>query len=71
MVELKIYLERFVHFTENEMNIFLALFSELHLKKSECLAKEGEYSTKLAFLKKGVMRVFYHNMNIKTISQQD
>jgi len=61
MDELKIYLERLIDFTEIEMEIFVSLFSEQHLKKSEYLAKEGEYSTKLAFLSEGVMRAFYRN----------
>ena len=61
MNELKIYLERLVLFTESEMKIFVSLFSEQYLIKNEYLAKEGEYSTKLAFLTKGVMRAFYRN----------
>ncbi len=61
MNELKIYLDRLVHFTESEMGIFVSLFSEQHLKKNEYFAKEGKYSTKLAFLTKGVMRAFYRN----------
>lgn len=61
MNELKIYLDRLVHFTESEMEIFVSLFSEKNLKKNEYLAKEGEYSTKLAFLTKGIMRAFYRN----------
>ena len=61
MNELKKYLDKIVHFTENEMAIFVSLFSEKQLQKNEYLAKDGEYSTKLAFLTKGVMRAFYRN----------
>jgi len=61
MNELKIYLDRIVYFTESEMEIFVSLFSEHHLKKTEYLAKEGEYSTKLTFLINGVVRAFYRN----------
>lgn len=61
MNELKIYLNKIVRFTESEMEIFVSLFSEKHLKKNEYLAKKGEYSTKLAFLTKGIMRAFYRN----------
>jgi CRP-like cAMP-binding protein len=61
MNELKIYLDKLVHFTESEMEIFVSLFSEQQLKKNEYLAIEGEHSTKLAFLTKGVMRAFYRN----------
>jgi len=61
MNELKINLARLVHFTKSEMEIFVSLFSEKQLKKNEYFAIEGEYSTKLAFLTKGVMRAFYRN----------
>ncbi len=61
MNELKIYLARLVTLTESEMKIFVSLFSEQNLKKNEYVAKEGEYSTKLAFLNKGVIRAFYRN----------
>ena len=61
MNELKIYLEKLIHFTENEMEIFTSLFFEVQLKKYDYFAKEGEYSSKLAFLSKGVMRAFFRN----------
>lgn len=63
MSELKKYLIKIVDFTESEMEKFTSLFSESHLKKNEYLAEEGEYSTKLAFITKGVMRAFYRNNN--------
>ncbi len=43
------------------MELFLSLFSEMSLNKNDYLAKEGEYSTKLAFILKGVARAFYRN----------
>jgi len=61
MIELKIYLDRLVHFTESEMKIFVSLFSKRHFKKNEYLAIEGEYSSKLAFISAGVLRAFYRN----------
>lgn len=61
MNELQKYLNGFIHFTKSEMELLLSLFSEEHLKKNECLAIEGEYSTKLAFISTGVMRAFYRN----------
>lgn len=63
MNELKEYLIKLVAFTESEMKKFTSLFSESHLKKNEYLAVEGEYSTKLVFITKGVMRAFYRNNN--------
>ena len=61
MDELKAYLEKIVHFSESEMEIFISLFSEVQLKKHDYFANEGEYSSKLAFLSKGVMRAFFRN----------
>ena len=61
MNELKKYLQNQIYFTKSEMELFLSLFSERHLKKNEYLAIAGEYSTKLAFISTGVMRAFYRN----------
>src|SRR5690606_12601694 len=61
MNELKIYLEKLILFTENEMEIFVSLFSEIRLKKYDYFAKEGEYSSNLGFISEGVMRAFYRN----------
>lgn len=61
MNDLEKYLSNILPFTENEMQKFVSLFSENHLKKDEYLAVEGEYSTKLFFLTKGVVRAFYRN----------
>lgn len=61
MNELKTYLERLIRFTESEMEIFTTLFSEVQLKKHDYFAIEGEYSSKLAFITKGVMRAFFRN----------
>ncbi len=63
MNELKKYLTNLVDFTESEMGKFISLFSESYLKKHEYIAVEGEYSTKLVFITKGVMRAFYRNNN--------
>lgn len=61
MNELEIYLKRLIHLTESEMELFTSLFSEIYLKKSDYFAKEGEFSTKLAFVSKGVLRAFFRN----------
>src|SRR3546814_13427040 len=45
------------------MRKFTSLFSESHFKKNEYVAIEGEYSTKLVFIIKGVMRAFYRHSN--------
>lgn len=61
MNALKAYLKTFIHFTENEMDVFTSLFSEIQLKKNEYFANEGEFSSKLAFISTGVMRAFFRN----------
>lgn len=61
MNDLNTYLNGLVNFSASEMEILLALFSEKRLGKGEYLAKKGEYSTKLAFITKGVMRAFYRS----------
>lgn len=61
MKELRPYLRELIHFTDEEEELFTSLFSELHLKKHDYFAQEGEYSSKLAFLSAGVMRAFFRN----------
>ena len=61
MNEIKEYLIKLVHFTDSEMDLFISLFSEKHLKKNEYFATEGEYSSKLAFISSGIVRAFYRN----------
>ncbi|MFG4003318.1 Crp/Fnr family transcriptional regulator [Flavobacterium aquidurense] len=61
MDELKTYLEKLIRFTEEESQIFTSLFQEVQLKKLSYFVQEGEYSSKLAFLSKGVMRAFFRN----------
>lgn len=61
MEELKTYLRKFIDFTDEEAEIFISLFSEVQLKKHDYFTQEGEYSSKLAFLSKGIMRAFFRN----------
>lgn len=61
MQDLKTYLERFIQFTESDMAVFTALFSEIELKKHDYFAKEGEFPSQVAFLTHGVMRAFFRN----------
>lgn len=61
MNELKTYLGKLIQFSEEEMEVFTSLFSKVELKKHDYFAKEGEYSSKLAFLSDGVMRAFFRN----------
>jgi len=61
MNEFKTYLNGLQPLAKDEMEAFLSLFSVKQLKKNEYLAIEGEYSTRLAFIKEGVMRAFYRN----------
>lgn len=65
MNELKIYLEKLIHFTESEMAAFASLFSEIKLKKNDYFAKEGECSSKISFISEGIMRAFYRNKSGK------
>jgi len=61
MNELKEHLNKIVQFTESEMELFIALFSEKQLKKNEYFAREGELSKKFAFVSSGIIRAFYRN----------
>ena len=61
MNEFKEYLNKITNFTKGEMELFLSLFSEKHFKKNEYFASEGEYSSKIGFISKGVVRAFYRN----------
>ncbi|NGM66802.1 Crp/Fnr family transcriptional regulator [Sphingobacterium sp. SGR-19] len=61
IIELEAYLRKLIHFTESETEMFISLFSAIQLKKHDYFAREGEYSSKLAFLSKGVMRAFFRN----------
>ena len=62
MIELETYLNKIVNFTKDEISVLVSLFSEESMNKGEYLAKQGEYSTKLIFLTKGIMRAFYRNI---------
>ena len=61
MKDLKIYLETLIPFTKSEMEVFISLFSEIRLKKKDYFAKEGEFSSTIAFISNGVMRAFFRN----------
>ncbi len=65
MNNLKIYLETLIPFTEREMEVFISLFSKIQLKKKDYFAKEGEYSSQLAFISNGIMRAFFRNKSGK------
>ena len=61
MNELKTYLNNLIPFTESEMEVFVSLFSKVEYKKHDYFAKEGSFSSKLAFISTGVMRAFFRN----------
>jgi len=61
MNELKAYLNKIIHFTNEEMELFIAPFSEKHLEKNDYFATEGEYASKLGFKSSGIVRAFYRN----------
>ena len=60
---LKDYLNSLVPFTEFEMEAMMHLFTKRRLSKNEYFAKEGEYSSQLAFLVSGVMRAFFRGQD--------
>lgn len=61
MNELKTFLSKLIYLSENEMEKFTTLFSEVKLKKHAYFAEEGEFSSKLAFVSTGVLRAFFRN----------
>lgn len=61
MNELKEYLNKIIHFSEREMEVFTSLFAKVHFTKNEYFANEGEFSQKLAFVSTGVVRAFFRN----------
>lgn len=61
MNELKAYIKQLLPLSENEQEVFVTLFREKQLRKNDFFAKEGEFSTELGFITKGVLRAFYRN----------
>ncbi len=61
MNTLKKHLSNILPFTENELAIFANIFTEKQLKKNDYFACQGEFSTKMAFVSKGILRAFYRN----------
>ena len=58
MKELEIYLQTLLPFKEHELQTITILFQEKLFNKGQFLAKEGEYSNKVAFIKQGVLRAY-------------
>lgn len=61
MNELKLYMTKLIHFNEKELEVIASIFSEVHIKKNDYFAEEGEFSTKLAFVSNGILRSFFRN----------
>lgn len=61
MIELKAYLENFVHLEEQELDALTTLFSTKKLSKGAYFAVENRVETNIGFLLKGVVRAFYRN----------
>ena len=59
------HIANFVDLSPQEKESFTALFTEVHLKKEDYFAVEGEFSSSLCFLIEGVMRAFYRNSSGK------
>ena len=52
-----------VRFDATTLREFISIFSEVHLDKGTTFARNGEYSTHIAFINSGVMRAFYRKEN--------
>ncbi|MFW5687914.1 MAG: Crp/Fnr family transcriptional regulator [Bacteroidota bacterium] len=60
MDELRIFLKQFDSFEEKELDEALARFSEVTVKKNDFYIKEEEVAQKVAFIKKGLFKLYYN-----------
>lgn len=63
MNQLKAYLNQITPITELTWNALKVLMVEKQLKKGEIFSETNKITTKIAFLKEGVVRSFYTNQN--------
>ncbi len=61
-------IKQVIDLTNNEMKIIEKYFTPKSIKKNECWVKEGEYCNHIAFIKSGIVRVFYNDIEGKEIS---
>jgi CRP/FNR family transcriptional regulator, anaerobic regulatory protein len=57
--QIKAYLSRFIHLTEEEFEAFAGKLVAKKLKKKEVYFLEGEISRQVAFINKGCLRYYY------------
>jgi signal-transduction protein with cAMP-binding, CBS, and nucleotidyltransferase domain len=60
MVELKSFLNQVVPFDEKEMEESLAFFKKIEIEKNQFYVKEDEICKKVAFIKKGLFKLYYN-----------
>ena len=58
---LKEVLAQIVNFDPEALEKMVSKFSEVSFRKREFLAKKGEFSKQVAFIKSGVLRAYYSN----------
>ncbi len=61
MNSLKKYLEQFPHFTPSAFEIALPYLKEKEIKAGDYFLQQGKVSNQIAFIKKGLFRLFYLN----------
>ncbi len=60
MEELKIFLKQFDSFDEEELDESLTYFKKIRIDKNEYYVKEGQICKKVAFIKKGIFKLYYN-----------
>ena len=55
------FISQFTSFTPGELDRIGACFHDLHLAKDKHLVREGQYCRHLAFIVKGLLRVYYRD----------
>lgn len=70
MQELFEYINSISPLAESTFVDLQACFKPVKLKKNEFFVKEGQYASKIGFLKKGIVRAFFLNTNGKEYTKQ-
>lgn len=60
MEELKTFLKQFDSFSEEELNESLIYFKKIQIDKNQHYVKEGDICKKVAFIKKGIFKLYYN-----------
>jgi len=70
MQELLTYINKISPLKDLTVKELQKSFKPLQLKKNEFFVREGEYSQKIGFLKKGIVRAFFLNQEGKEYTKQ-